>query len=185
MSSAPEPGQTVVPGVLLAIAGLGVMLRGPSGAGKSDCALTLIERGHALVADDAVQLHKKGAKLLGCCPEAGYGLLHLRDLGILDIGSLFGPDAVKHNSFIGLVITLSKPPGETYPDALIHGRYGVTELCCVSIPTLTITAVDQRPLASLIEAAVAQMLASGRHPQPAQPGEPQSTVKEPVCRQSG
>ena len=171
MSSAPEPGQTVVPGVLLAIAGLGVMLRGPSGAGKSDCALTLIERGHALVADDAVQLH--------------YGLLHLRDLGILDIGSLFGPDAVKHNSFIGLVITLSKPPGETYPDALIHGRYGVTELCCVSIPTLTITAVDQRPLASLIEAAVAQMLASGRHPQPAQPGEPQSTIKEPVCRQSG
>ena len=45
-------------GVLMQIAGLGVLISGKSGSGKSSLALELVERKHQLVADDAPLLYQ-------------------------------------------------------------------------------------------------------------------------------
>ena len=51
---------TTLHGVLVDILGLGVLLLGESGIGKSECALDLVVRGHRLVADDAVEITRRG-----------------------------------------------------------------------------------------------------------------------------
>ncbi len=66
---------------------LGVLLRGPSGAGKSDVALRVIEAGGRLVADDQTQLAKVGAKLVATPPKTLSGLLEVRGIGIVKLGS--------------------------------------------------------------------------------------------------
>jgi HPr kinase/phosphorylase len=40
---------------MIDILGIGVMVRGASGIGKSECVLSLVERGHSLVADDVTK----------------------------------------------------------------------------------------------------------------------------------
>ena len=49
---------TKLHGVLVDCYGVGVLLIGESGIGKSEAALELIMRGHRLVTDDAVEIHK-------------------------------------------------------------------------------------------------------------------------------
>ena len=49
-----------VHGALVQVQGVGVLLLGPSGVGKSETALELVTRGHALVADDVVELGAGG-----------------------------------------------------------------------------------------------------------------------------
>jgi serine kinase of HPr protein (carbohydrate metabolism regulator) len=67
----------------VAIGGRAVLLLGASGAGKSDLALRLIDRGALLVADDQVELHAAGARLLAAPPARIAGKIEVRGLGIL------------------------------------------------------------------------------------------------------
>jgi len=48
-------GIVVTHGVFISVYDVGVLLIGKSGIGKSDLALSLISRGHALIADDAIE----------------------------------------------------------------------------------------------------------------------------------
>jgi HPr kinase/phosphorylase len=50
----------IIHGVLMDVLGLGVLIIGDSGIGKSECALDLVVRGHRLVADDTVQIRRRG-----------------------------------------------------------------------------------------------------------------------------
>ena len=50
--------RTTIHGVLVDIYGIGVLIKGESSIGKSETALELIQRGHRLVADDAVEIKK-------------------------------------------------------------------------------------------------------------------------------
>ena len=60
----------VIHGVLLDVLGLGVLIIGDSGIGKSECALDLVVRGHRLVADDTVEVRRRGETVvIGTCPE--------------------------------------------------------------------------------------------------------------------
>lgn len=65
----------------------GVLLLGDSGVGKSDLALQLLDRGHELIADDAVDVSVRNGRLIGSCPEQLAGLLEPRGLGIIRVGS--------------------------------------------------------------------------------------------------
>ncbi len=60
-----------------------VLLRGPSGAGKSDLALRLIDGGARLVADDRVDLERRGEALIARAPAPIAGLLEIRGVGIV------------------------------------------------------------------------------------------------------
>ncbi|MCG5532844.1 hypothetical protein LRF89_05240 [Halorhodospira sp. 9621] len=149
----------VIPGLLMAVHGRGILLEGPSGVGKSDAALALLDRGHALVADDAVQLRRDGDRLLGAGPQQGRGLLCLRDLGLVDITELYGPAALRSETAVALCIQLQRAPGPTEAEAALHGRRDHRELLGLALPRVTLTDSERRPLAPLIEAAAGRLVA--------------------------
>jgi serine kinase of HPr protein (carbohydrate metabolism regulator) len=66
----------------VAIAGRGVLIEGPPGSGKSSLALGLIDRGAALVGDDAVLLELRDARVWALPPPNIEGLLEIRNVGL-------------------------------------------------------------------------------------------------------
>lgn len=93
-------------GTLLSINNHGVLLIGKSSVGKSELALALVDRGHQLIADDMVDIERKGQRLMGKCPPVIYGYLHVHAIGILDVKKLYGKNAVKKQQALDLVIHL-------------------------------------------------------------------------------
>lgn len=65
--------------------GLGVLLRGHAGAGKSSFALSLINQGFMLVADDQVRASAEDGCLMARPAESIKGLLEVRGVGILKL----------------------------------------------------------------------------------------------------
>ena len=94
-------------GVLVDVYGVGVLIMGESGIGKSEAALELIKRGHRLVSDDVVEIHKvSDDTLVGNAPDITKHLIELRGIGIVDVKTLFGVLSVKETQNIDMVITL-------------------------------------------------------------------------------
>ena len=82
-------------------------MTGQSGLGKSELALELISRGHSLVADDAVELHRTAPELLeGRCPPMLRDFLEVRGLGILNIRHIFGETSIRPKKSLNLIINL-------------------------------------------------------------------------------
>lgn len=96
-------------GVLVDVYGVGVLIMGESGIGKSEAALELIKRGHRLVTDDVVEIHKVSDEtLVGTAPGITRNFIELRGIGIIDVKALFGVQSVKETQNIDLVITLEE-----------------------------------------------------------------------------
>jgi len=94
-------------GVLVDVYGEGVLIMGESGIGKSEAALELLKRGHRLVTDDVVEIHKvSDDTLIGRSPEITKHLIELRGIGIVDVKTLFGVECVKETQQIDMVIKL-------------------------------------------------------------------------------
>ena len=110
-------------GVLIDVYGVGVLITGESGIGKSEMALELIKRGHRLVSDDVVEIRKVSEDtLIGTAPKITKHLIELRGIGIIDVKTLFGVEAVKDTQTIDLVIQLEDWKKET-----IYDRMGLEE----------------------------------------------------------
>lgn len=96
-------------GVLVDVYGEGVLIMGESGIGKSEAALELIKRGHRLVSDDVVEIHKVSDETLtGTAPDITRHFIELRGIGIIDVKTLFGVESVKNIQSIDLVIKLEE-----------------------------------------------------------------------------
>jgi HPr kinase/phosphorylase len=102
-------------GILLSISGIGVYIIGESGVGKSETALQLIEQGAVLICDDAPELvllnqplnqPKRIQTLYGYCPKNFYGLMHIRDIGIINVIELFGSVAFSKVHEIQFVVEM-------------------------------------------------------------------------------
>lgn len=106
-------------GGLVDIYGVGVLIKGESGIGKSEAALELIKRGHRLVTDDVVEIHKISENtLVGTSPEITRYLIELRGIGIIDVKSLYGVQSVKETQQIDMVINLEEWNRDTEYDRL-------------------------------------------------------------------
>ena len=141
-------------GDLVQVYGLGALLLGPSGIGKSECALELVRRGHALVADDVVELERREGRLWGWAPELIRHHLELRGIGIVSVLELFGAAAVRDASPIALVCHL-----ETWrPDEVEVERVGLDRPQetweGVPLPSFRLPARPAASLATLVEVAV-------------------------------
>ncbi len=126
-------------GVLVDVYGEGVLILGESGIGKSEAALELIRRGHRLVTDDVVEIHKmSNDSLVGQSPEVTQYFIELRGIGIVDVKTLFGVEAVKEKQTIDLVIKLEHWEREKDYDRLgLDEEYTEilgTKIVCHSIP---------------------------------------------------
>ncbi len=87
--------------------GVGLLFMGRSGIGKSECVLDLIERGHRLVADDVVQVTRKGnGILIAQGHELAAHHMEIRGIGLMDIPALFGIRAVRQQKRVEVVVQL-------------------------------------------------------------------------------
>ena len=133
-----------VHGVLVEVYGLGILLLGDSGVGKSETALELINLGHRLVADDAVDiLCVNGSILIGVGANKTIGHhMEIRGLGVINIPHLFGVRAIRDRKEIQLVVNLEE--WDSGKDAQFLG---------VSVPKLDIPVKPGRNIPIIVEAA--------------------------------
>lgn len=150
---------TTLHGVLLEIFGSGVLLIGESGIGKSECALDLINRGHRLVADDAVRIKRMGSELRGAAPKLLFEHIEIRGLGIINIRELHGAAAVCPEINVSLCIELKNLVDYADTDRLNLERelYEILEL---EIPKIVLPVSPGRNLSTLVETAVRIFLMS-------------------------
>ncbi len=143
-------------GVFLDVLGVGVLLIGASGIGKSEVGLSLINRGHRLIADDAVLFHLSGTQtLMGSCPELLQDFLEVRGLGILNIRVMFGDTAIKESKRLQLVVKLvAMNDAELQQIDRLYGIYRTRVILNVPIPEVTIPVAPGRNVSILVEGAV-------------------------------
>ncbi len=148
--------QTTIHGVFMEVLGIGVLLAGDSNVGKSELALDLITRGHRLVADDAPEFARIAPDILqGSCPQLLRGFLEVRGLGVLNIRSMYGDNAMKASKYLRLIINL-RHFRELDLDAIdrLHGDIRSREILGIEVPEVTLPVAPGRNLAVLVEAAV-------------------------------
>jgi HPr kinase/phosphorylase len=146
------PNETVH-GVLVEVFGVGILIRGDSGVGKSEIALELIERGHRLVADDAVKIRcVSGNFLMG--NGASIVISHhmeIRGLGIINITKLFGVGAIRDEKRVEFVVQL-----EEWDSKKVYDRIGTeekTEILGIKVPYIVIPVKPGRNIPIIIETA--------------------------------
>ncbi len=152
----PERKETLH-GVMVVVLGKGVFIAGESGVGKSEIALSLLQRHHQLVADDAVEIHRnEHDKLIGRAPALLKGFLEIRGLGILDVPKLFGENACADSHSLDLCITVS-PMDANRLHSLdrLNGEYSQRRFLDIDIPNIILPITPARSPAVLLETAVA------------------------------
>lgn len=145
--------QTLLHGTLVEVSGVGILIQGKSGVGKSETALELVQRGHRLVADDAVRIVcRDGSRLYGFVSQTIEHHLEIRGLGIINISDLFGSGAVRANKRIDLIVHL-----EDWDDKKEYDRLGLEdmteEILGVEIAVMTIPVRPGRNVPVLLETA--------------------------------
>lgn len=140
-------------GVLLDLYGVGVLLTGKSGIGKSETALELIQRGHLLVADDAVEIRRPAEDILvGKAPPVLKNMMELRGVGIIDIAVLYGAGAVRPDKRVELVLQF-----EPWREGGDYERLGLEresfDLFGVKVDRILVPVAPGRNLAIIAETA--------------------------------
>jgi HPr kinase/phosphorylase len=130
--------RTTLHGSLADVYGVGLLFVGRSGIGKSECVLDLVERGHRLVADDVVQITRRGNDvLIGRGHELAAHHMEIRGIGLIDIPALFGVRAVRQQKRIEVVVQL-----EDWETARDSDRSGLqreeTTILDVAVPRVVV-----------------------------------------------
>ncbi|MEO8138401.1 MAG: HPr(Ser) kinase/phosphatase [Gemmatimonadota bacterium] len=151
--------RTTLHGSLADVYGVGLLFIGQSGIGKSECVLDLIERGHRLVADDVVQVTRRGSDILiGQGHELAAHHMEIRGVGLIDIPALFGVRAVRQQKRIEVVVQL-----EAWENAQDADRTGLhtleTTILEVSLPRVIVPLNPGKNITVIAEVvAMAQLL---------------------------
>ena len=140
-------------GVLVDVAGEGVLITGESGVGKSETAVELIKRGHRLIADDAVEIRRVSEKtLVGSAPDNIRHFIEIRGVGIINARETFGTGAVKATQKIDMVIHLEPlDPDKVYDRLGLDYEY--IDIMGLKVPTCVVPVKPGRNLAIIIEVA--------------------------------
>jgi HPr kinase/phosphorylase len=149
---------TSIHGVLMDVFGVGVLILGKSGIGKSECALDLILRGHRLIADDMVYMQRRSPhSVFGRGFEVIQHHMEIRGLGIINIRSLFGVEAIRERKKVELVLELIEWSSDLDYDRLgfEEEKYSILE---VELPMLKIPVTPARNLTTIIEVAARNYL---------------------------
>jgi len=154
--------RVLIHGVLMDMLGLGVLIIGESGIGKSECALDLVVRGHRLVADDTVEIRRRGeTSLIGTCPELTRYHMEVRGLGVINIRDLFGVAACRTAKRVEMVVQLERwdPDREYDRLGIDESRYDILGL---KVPLVWMPVAPGRSLGVLVEVAARNQLLRAR-----------------------
>lgn len=140
--------------VLMEVFGMGVLIRGKSGVGKSETALELLERGHRLVADDAVQLKCFNGKIIMGFSDRQVLEHHMeiRGLGIINVAQIFGVRGIRDKKQVDMVIELEAWDTEKNYDRL-GTEQNTSDILGVRIPCFTVPVKPGRNIPVIIETA--------------------------------
>ncbi len=135
------------------IQGIGVMVRGKSGIGKSECVVSLLDRGHSLVADDITKIRcLEGRELIATSAEITRFHMEVRGIGIINVANLFGVKGIRLEKRLDLVVTLAEWTADLEIDRIgLDQQY--YEILQIKIPHVTIPVRPGRDLATLVEVA--------------------------------
>ncbi len=140
--------------VLVEVHGVGVLIQGESGVGKSEAALELLERGHRLIADDAVLLKCFNGKIIMGYSDTDLLKHHMeiRGLGIVEASQIFGVRSVRDRKQVDMIVIL-----EDWDNKKNYDRLGMEEqyqeVLGVPLPCFTIPVKPGRNIPIIIEAA--------------------------------
>jgi len=141
-------------GDLVDVFGVGLLITGESGIGKSECALDLVDRGHRLVADDAVKVIRRGTGILMGYSAAKTSFLahhiEIRGVGIVDVYGLYGIRAIRVQKRVEVEVQLvHRKQGMDYERVGLEEQ--LSEILGVRIPRVTIPVVPGKNLALVLE----------------------------------
>jgi len=164
--------RTQIHGVLVDVFSHGTLIIGEPGIGKSECALELIYRGHRLVADDIVVVHRTHSHGLRGEPHPLLpNFLELRGVGIIDVQKHFGMTASSPCVEISLVIELIKlTPEHREQEKLWHQRVrenpqawsSHADILGSKVPKFVMAVAPGRDFALMVETAVKKCLLAHR-----------------------
>ena len=143
-------------GVLIHYLNTGVYLVGESGVGKSETALELLDSGAQLVCDDAPQFHIEDDKIIGTCPGQFYGLMHIRELGILDINRMKSEQHVTDRHSVDMIIELVKPCTVDFQTSNLSPRIRYWYYDNIPIPGISLSRGATRNISLLVKTAILQ-----------------------------
>ena len=137
-------------GTLVDVYGVGLMLVGDSGVGKSECALDLVERGHRLVTDDNVVIHRDIGFLIGEQQEPIRHIMEIHGIGFVDVNALFGIRATRRRKRIEIVVAFEQWQKEKF-----YNRTGLDkefiEILDVMVPKITVPVNSGKNMAVICE----------------------------------
>ncbi len=142
-----------VQGTMLEIMGIGVLLQGKAGIGKSETALSLIERGYSLVADDITEVVRDSrGRVTAYANELTRYHMEIRGVGIVHVPSLFGVASIRRECPLDLVIEL-----HPYESDAAEDRTGMQpdtiDVLDISFPFYSLPVSPGRDMANIVEAA--------------------------------
>ncbi len=142
-----------VQGTMLEIMGIGVLLQGRAGIGKSETALSLIERGYSLVADDITEVVRNSrGRVTAYANELTQYHMEIRGVGIVHVPSLFGVGSIRRECQLDLVIELH--PYESDAEENRTGMIPETiDVLDISFPFYSLPVSSGRNMANIVEAA--------------------------------
>ncbi len=147
--------KTTEHGVYLEVHSIGTFITGESGVGKSELALSLISRGHRLIADDIAEFARIAPGVIdGIHPGMTNDFMEVRGLGILNIRAMFGANALKRNKTLRLIVNMVEFTSEnSHQFDRLGSAHETRSILGVEIPELTLPVAPGRNLAILVEAA--------------------------------
>ncbi len=147
--------KTVEHGVFMDVLSIGTFITGDSGVGKSELALSLISRGHRLIADDVTEFSRISPGIVdGIHPGLSNEFLEVRGLGILNIRAMFGSGALRRNKNLRMIFNMVNfTPENSHEFDRIGTEDATRNVLGVDIPELTLPVAPGRNLAVMVEAA--------------------------------
>lgn len=139
-----------LPGVGLNIFGYGVLITGKSGVGKTELGLELISRNHKFIADDSVEVYKKQNLLKMKNTNEKY-IMHIRDLGFINIPQIYGDKSVLPSCNLDILININNDSSDIDPN--LQAKRDLQLLEC-NITEYTLYMSNNRKLAILVEVIV-------------------------------
>jgi HPr kinase/phosphorylase len=150
--------QITLHGTLVDVHGIGLLFKGRSAIGKSEVGLDLVERGHRLVADDAVIITRKSQGILvGTSSDLLRNHMEIRGIGIMDVKKMFGVRGTRLQKRVEVVVQLVD-----WDDKMAYERVGDEDKAVVvlgvEIPEVTIPLFPGKNITVIVEAIAMEYL---------------------------
>ena len=137
-------------GSLADVYGVGLLFTGPSGIGKSEIVLDLVERCHRLVADDVVQLIRRGATVIGRGNDFLKHFMEVRGVGVVDVREMFGIRAIRVQKRIEVEVRLELWERGKHYDR-VGLEYETSQVLGVDIPHVILPIVPGKNVTVIAE----------------------------------